>query len=291
MNCDNEFLIHSKFVEKFPNLEFLEIWRDKRYSGSPIENCQTITSIKFTRTNLEKMDSNFFARCVKLERVEFDEIPIDLTTLLIVKQLKSLKVISSIRTIIPTDFFGALENLEEIQFENTGLQHVDETFLTSLRTLQNIKTINFLRTFLDMPAGSFDGLHSLENLYLGKNNIKLLLRNAFGNLDGIKILSLEGNEIQEIQSNAFEGCSGLLELQLQGRDVKKLTGIKWPYFLKIGSDLAQTLQEFSLIHLTLFSKFLTRNFEFRESYEDFRGSISKFHSENHQKLNFYHNIG
>jgi hypothetical protein len=42
------------------------------------------------------------------------------------------------------------------------------------------------------------------------------------------------------------------------------------------SDSAQILQAFSLTQDTLFSKFLARNFEFRESYGVFRGSISKF---------------
>jgi hypothetical protein len=42
------------------------------------------------------------------------------------------------------------------------------------------------------------------------------------------------------------------------------------------SDSAHILQVVSLTQDTLFSKFLARNFEFRESYGVFRGSISKF---------------
>jgi Leucine-rich repeat (LRR) protein len=169
------------------------------------------------------------------------------------KKLKLLSIEASKMPFIPPHLFDPLENLEELIFGSTNLKFVNETFLSSLRTLAKLQYLNLYETFIELSPGSFDGLGSLGVIYLVSNDITTLIEKAFGDLKGIEYLHLSENLIQEIQLNAFQGCSHLTDLYLNGNKLRSLEGHEFKHLNNL-EILDLTKNSIARIHSNAFKE-------------------------------------
>ncbi len=73
-----------------------------------------------------------------------------------------------------------------------------------------------------IPPGSFQGLSSLQVLWLGNNKLTLLAEGAFDGLHALRNLKLHNNEIRGIEAGAFKGLSQVDYLPLNNNQLEHL---------------------------------------------------------------------
>ena len=70
----------------------------------------------------------------------------------------------------------------------------------------------------------FDGLASLQELDLGRNELTALPARVFGSLSSLETLSLLRNQLMELPAGVFDGLIRLERLSLSGNQLTNLPG-------------------------------------------------------------------
>ena len=104
--------------------------------------------------------------------------------------------------------------LEDYAFSNLALCTEITLYWNSINYIQN---------------DAFNGLVSLEILYIGNNNLTYISSNLFVNLNKCRELDLSWNRIEFINRNSFVGLSNLEVLYLDGNEVSFLQWGNLPY--------------------------------------------------------------
>ena len=102
-----------------------------------------------------------------------------------------------------------IETLQASDFQ--GLSSLEKLYLES----------NKLET---LPADVFDGLTSLTELYLLRNDLDSLPADVFRDLANLNWLYLNFNELQTLPGGVFDGLTNLTWLGLNGNDLNSLPG-------------------------------------------------------------------
>ena len=100
-----------------------------------------------------------------------------------------------------------IERLQASDFQ--GLSSLEKLYLES----NNLETL---------PADVFDGLTSLTELYLLRNDLDSLPADVFGDLTNLNWLYLNFNELQTLPGGVFDGLANLTWLGLNGNDLNAL---------------------------------------------------------------------
>ena len=100
-----------------------------------------------------------------------------------------------------------IETLQASDFQ--GLSSLEKLYLES----NNLETL---------PADVFDGLTSLTELYLLRNDLDSLPADVFGDLTNLNWLYLNFNELQTLPGGVFDGLANLTWLGLNGNDLNAL---------------------------------------------------------------------
>ena len=85
-----------------------------------------------------------------------------------------------------------------------------------------------------LPAGVFDGLTSLTELYLLRNDLDSLPADVFGDLANLNWLYLNFNELQTLPGGLFDGLANLTWLGLNGNGLNSLPGGVFDDLSKLG---------------------------------------------------------
>lgn len=74
-----------------------------------------------------------------------------------------------------------------------------------------------------IQPGAFNGLYSLEELYLQNNEIKVIARGVLNSLVNLQTLDISGNLVQEIEEHSFHGLKKMEEIILNSNRLKHLS--------------------------------------------------------------------
>ena len=116
-----------------------------------------------------------------------------------------------------------LDNNDIAQIENYAFRNL---FLCTEITLY-WNTINYIQ------EDAFNGLDSLEILYIGNNNLTHIPSNLFYNLNKCRELDLSWNRIEFIHRNAFTGLDSLDVLYLDGEQTTVTSMEHFPHVAKL----------------------------------------------------------
>jgi Leucine-rich repeat (LRR) protein len=111
--------------------------------------------------------------------------------------------------------FVRYNTLQELDLSNCGLQTIDTTSISGLRSLQTIDLSNNALTALS----TFHGLSSLNHVYMDFNRFTTLNSSSFGTLSNVTYLSLSQNHMRSISSDAFNLLLNLSTLMLNGNEL------------------------------------------------------------------------
>ncbi|PSN47386.1 hypothetical protein C0J52_11172 [Blattella germanica] len=123
-------------------------------------------------------------------------------------------------SLLPSDLFRGMYNLELLDLSSCGLRNVSTGAFNNLNSLLVLilrnNHINVIR------LGIFKELHSLQKLDLNNNRISLLTAGVFHGLVNLQILDLGLNKISHIDSGAFQGLYNIQEIHLKSNQIYEL---------------------------------------------------------------------
>ncbi|XP_069475297.1 reticulon-4 receptor-like [Ambystoma mexicanum] len=127
---------------------------------------------------------------------------------------------NNISVIEPGTFYG-LDKLEELDIsDNVNLKSISPA---TFRGLSHLHTLSTDRCgLLELPNGIFQGLFSLQYLYLQDNNLQILHDDTFIDLANLTFLFLHGNKIKSLSENVFRGLISLDRLLLHQNRVNQI---------------------------------------------------------------------
>ncbi|XP_071851229.1 uncharacterized protein [Apostichopus japonicus] len=132
-------------------------------------------------------------------------------------KLAALVISNSNSTFIQTGdwrFLAGLSNLRELSFINNGKLLLDDINSTYFQNLTKLKSIYIYHNNIEtLPTRIFQGMMSLENLYLSSNGI-VDIGNVFQNLTSVESLNLSHNQLVVVKDDTLRGFSSLKTLNL-----------------------------------------------------------------------------
>ncbi|XP_071850728.1 uncharacterized protein [Apostichopus japonicus] len=116
-------------------------------------------------------------------------------------------------------FLAGLSNLRELSFINNGKLLLDNINSTYFRNLTKLKNIYIYHNNIEtLPTRIFQGVMSLENLYLSNNGI-VDIGNVFPNLTSVESLNLSHNRLVVVKDDTLRGFSWLKTLNLSNNKI------------------------------------------------------------------------
>ncbi|MYL10848.1 MAG: leucine-rich repeat protein, partial [Cenarchaeum sp. SB0669_bin_11] len=110
---------------------------------------------------------------------------------------------------------GRTEQVREAILEAIGT--VDDCSNVSEAQLKQITLLNLTRKNLQsLKSGDFEGMTSLDNLWLSRNQLTVLPDDIFSRLSALKYLSLDFNQFTTLPESVFSELTALQELNLRG---------------------------------------------------------------------------
>ena len=99
-----------------------------------------------------------------------------------------------------------------------------------------------------LPAGVFDGLSSLQGLWLNHNGLTTLPEGLFDGLSGLEVLNLDNNQLTTLPEGLFVDLTNLWELSLSNNQLTTLPagvfdGFSSLWYLRLGGNGLTTLPE------------------------------------------------
>ena len=88
--------------------------------------------------------------------------------------------------------------------------------------LVNLEHLRLTGDMRSLPVGVFEGLDSLEKLYLHNNSLTELTAGAFKGLDNLESLRLDNNSLTELPVGVFDGLDNLESLRLDNNSLSGL---------------------------------------------------------------------
>ena len=222
---------------------------DQGLSSLKAEDFQGLTGLTHLRLDSNKLTglpANIFTDLTSLESVDLSdnlltEVPEGLFSGLV--SLESVDLSDNLLTNAPDGLFANLSSLVSIDingnpltelqvgiFEGlTILKHIglEDTRITRLRVglfsdLSNLESLNLGGLLVELPAGVFVGLSSLNRLDLAANQLTSLPLGVFDGLSSLYSLSIGGSRISSLPLGVFDGLSSLNLLSIGGTGVTSL---------------------------------------------------------------------
>ena len=138
--------------------------------------------------------------------------------------LRILSLSDNDLTSLPEDIFDGLSNLRTLSLTNNDLTSLHRNTFEGLSNLGESGAIVSLEgnelTYID--GGTFRDQQNLSTLFLRKNKLASLHKDAFDGLSGLKTLYLDENELSSLHEDTFEELSSMTRLHLQHNQLSSL---------------------------------------------------------------------
>jgi Leucine-rich repeat (LRR) protein len=231
------------FIQKFPNLESLNLWGKLRdiQSGS-FDSLPNLTALHLGRNKLENLHVDLFKSLTKLVSLDLSQNPLKQIPPNFFSTLAALNFLNldgcELLDLEPYTFDG-LGNLNALALRSNKLTHLNEASLMGLKNLTQLylcsnelteisekifcDTFNLIKLeldnnqLIDIRFGlNSESLEQLNSLNLNGNKFEINLRN-------LEELNISSNRtLTRIRPGAFKNLSNLKKLNLDGCSLKEI---------------------------------------------------------------------
>lgn len=152
--------------------------------------------------NVNQLSPGIFRGLSKLERLDIRHCEISVRKEIFrdAPNLIDLNLGDNSLPFIEPDFFACLPNLTRLDLSDTGLVIDTKTFIF----LGNLKSLNLQNNNIRLADGVFAQLVLLEQLLLGKNQIREIRASMFMGLEKLKLLCLKKNKLESVPFDVIE---------------------------------------------------------------------------------------
>ncbi|XP_056022942.1 uncharacterized protein LOC125649430 isoform X2 [Ostrea edulis] len=182
---------------------------------------RVLTVLSMSYNELKTIKRQYFQMTTRLISIDLSKNDIEVIEDSAFKELKNLQKLrlnsNKIKAISNTTF-QMLTELEKLELQDNDIETIGNLALRDLRKLRSFSR-NRLKT---LPARLFDGLDSLEELYLSSNEITEIRSRTFNDLPKVKFIVLNRNLVTRVEVQAFQSLPLLDRVYLDGNQIGEL---------------------------------------------------------------------